>query len=194
MSGTPASNTRRALVGLRGWRPQRSSASNELGAQALLPRTPSAQRLELAHNVRVTAKRQIGVNAQRARRGAPLLQPSDLALREGFEDRVGQGRATPQRQRLAQASGRLGRSLLRRRLAALAHKWLETGRGRARRLRPARIGLPAPGAARPRGVKRATELTDMILKRLGGRRRQRIAHTASMSRSLAVGSLRCRGG
>jgi hypothetical protein len=75
-----------------------------------VPRTPSAQRLELAHNVRVTAKRQIGVNAQRARRGAPLLQPSDLALIEGFEDRVGQGRATPQRQRSRrQAAASAGR-------------------------------------------------------------------------------------
>jgi hypothetical protein len=45
-----------------------------------------------------------------ARRDAPLLQPSDLALREGFEDRVGQGRATPQRQRQRrQAAASAGR-------------------------------------------------------------------------------------
>jgi hypothetical protein len=58
--------------------------------------------LELPDEVRVAAHGQLGVGPGLERSPAPFLQPRDLGLRERLEREVGQWRAAPQPQRLAE--------------------------------------------------------------------------------------------
>ena len=74
----------------------------QLRAQALAQRVLGDQRLELGHELRAAPEREIGVEAVLERHQPQLLQAGDLALAERLEREVGQRRAAPQRERLAQ--------------------------------------------------------------------------------------------
>ena len=75
---------------------------HELGVGALAQRLLPRQRLELAHELGMAAEREVGVDPSLQAGQAELLQAGDLGLREGLVAEVGEGLATPKRQRLAQ--------------------------------------------------------------------------------------------
>ena len=104
--------------------PRSVQGQHELAAQALAQRMLGDQRLELAHHA-AAAQRQVGLDAIAHRIEPALLQPRDLGLRKRRKRQVRQGRAAPQRQRLAEAlAGRRGRALRKLR-TTLADQALE---------------------------------------------------------------------
>ena len=91
--------------------PRAVEREHELGAQALAQRLLPGQRLELAHELGMAAEREVGVDPSLQAGQAELLQAGDLGLGEGLVAEVGEGLATPERQRFG-----AGRPLLRPRL------------------------------------------------------------------------------
>ena len=75
---------------------------HKLGVGALAERLLPGQRLELAHELGMAAEREVGIDPSLQAGQAELLQAGDLGLREGLVAEVGEGLATPERQRLAQ--------------------------------------------------------------------------------------------
>jgi hypothetical protein len=76
---------------------------HQLAAQALAKRVLRDERLELRHQFVMAAERQLSVDAILDRRETKLLEPGDLALREGLVSQLGQRLPAPERKRLAQA-------------------------------------------------------------------------------------------
>ena len=134
------------------------------------------QPLELGHDVGVAAERQVGVDALLQRRGVPLLEPGDLGLRERLVGNVGQRRPAPQRERLAQPRGGVGGSLARERLATLVREPLETIHVELAVLHLEHVAAAPRLKSLPVAVvERATQLADVVLQHLRGRRRRRLA-------------------
>ena len=71
-------------------------------AQALAQRMLAHQRLQLGHDLGVTAERQVGLEPQLERDQPQLLQPRDLVARERLVLEIRQRRPPPERQRLTQ--------------------------------------------------------------------------------------------
>ena len=74
------------------------------------------ERLELGDELGVAPEREVGLDPLLERDGAELLEPRDLGLGERLVEEVGERRAAPERERLAQ------RALGRRRVAALERR------------------------------------------------------------------------
>ena len=82
---------------------------HELAAQALAQGMALDELLQLRHQLAVAAGGEVGLDARLERREPLLLQPRDRALRERRERLVAEGRAAPQRERIAQqAPGAVG--------------------------------------------------------------------------------------
>ena len=89
---------------------------HELRARALAQRLGGDQRLELGDELGVAPEREIRLDPLLERDGAQLLEPRDLGLGERLVEEVGERRAAPERERLAQrALGRGGISAFERR-------------------------------------------------------------------------------
>src|SRR5919197_208217 len=80
-----------------------------MAAQALAQRRLLDERLELASQVRVRAALEVGFDAFLERPQPQLLEVRDVRLREGLEGEVGEGRPTPQRERVPKLRGALVR-------------------------------------------------------------------------------------
>src|SRR5207248_11173614 len=74
---------------------------HEPAAQPLLERMLGDERLELADELGVAAEREVGLDPLEQRRQAKLVQALGLAACEPLEAKVGQGRATPELERLS---------------------------------------------------------------------------------------------
>ena len=99
---------------------------HELPAQALAQRVARHQGLELGHQLAVTSGEEIRLDAILERRGVQPLQRHDLGLRERLEREPGERRASPLRERGAQATrGALGQPRGERPPALVAQR-LET--------------------------------------------------------------------
>jgi hypothetical protein len=124
-------------------------------------------RLQLADQVGVAAARQVGVDALLERGEPQLVQPCDLGLRERLVGEVGERRAAPQRERLAQLLGRAGGL----RPARLAAQPLEQREVQLVALHVEHVAGRARG--QPLGAELAPQAHDVALDALGhgGRRR-----------------------
>ena len=78
---------------------------HQLAAQPLAQRVLSDERLELADELGAGTLLEVGVDALLERVEPQLRQPADLARRERLEGKVRQGRAAPERERVAQQLG-----------------------------------------------------------------------------------------
>src|SRR5437870_2301595 len=65
------------------------------------------ERLQLGHELAVTAEREVGIDAGLERRGPALVESRDLRLRPGLELQVGERLAAEQCPGLPEACGRL---------------------------------------------------------------------------------------
>ena len=74
-------------------------------AEALARRVPVCERRHLAQDLRRAAELQLGGEALLERDEPQLLEPGDLALRKRLEREVGERRATPEAERLAERGG-----------------------------------------------------------------------------------------
>ena len=106
-----------------------------LTAQALAQRMLGDQRLQLGGEQRVLAALEVGLDALLERQHAQLFQPPHLRLREGLVAELAQRRAAPQRERLLERLGRLGRAARGEQRAAFL---VAVGEALARRARPPR--------------------------------------------------------
>ena len=142
---------------------------HELAAQTLAQRVRRDQRLQLADQVGMPAAGQLGVDALLERRQPQLLEPQDLRLRERLVGEVGERRAPPQGQRLAQLRGgssglgppRLGAQALEHRDVQLVRFDVQHVAGRAR--------------GQPLGAELAPVAHDVALDALGRGGRRRLA-------------------
>ena len=75
---------------------------HQLGGEALVGRVLVHERLELGDEPAVLAERELGLDALLERGEAQLLEPRDRRRRERLVGEVGERRAAPQRERLAQ--------------------------------------------------------------------------------------------
>ena len=155
---------------------------HQLAAQPLAQRMLGDERVELADQLRVPARGEIGVDPLLERRPAQLLEPRDLGLRERLVGEVGERRAAPQRQRPPQRRGgavgigalRLADELLEAREVELRPVDLQGVAGRrgsragrrrapcaAARRRPARSWPAVGGGAAPHSasISRSVETT-----------------------------------
>ena len=99
---------RGAVGGERVGLPSRAvEREHELRARALAQRLGSDERLELRDELGVAAERKIGLDPLLERDRAELLEPRDLGLGERLVEEVGERRAAPERERLAERT--LGR-------------------------------------------------------------------------------------
>ena len=98
---------------------------HQLRAQAFTQRLLRDRCLELAHQRRVPAERQLGVDALFHGGEAKLLEPLHLDARERLELEIGEGPAAPQRLRLAKQRGGACRVSLRERRASCGDLLLE---------------------------------------------------------------------
>ena len=139
---------------------------HELRARPLAQRLGLDERLELGDELGVAAQREVGLDALLDDDGAQLLEPGDLRLRERLVDEVGERRAAPERERLAQrdlGGGRVAR--------------LERGppllRERDEAVHVDALGLElehvARRARRDDGAERLAELRDVDLDGVRGR-------------------------
>ncbi len=125
---------------------------------------------ELAEQVGVAAERQVRVDPSLEGNRALLLEPCDLRLCEVLVRDVGERRAAPEREPLAQARSGLGRAVVLERRRALADELLEAldvelaGLDAQRVRAPVRLKPPSLAVAQP-----APQLRDMVLQNLGGR-------------------------
>ena len=109
---------------------------HQLSVQALAPRVLARELSELADQFSVVAGGEVGLDPQLDRAEPLLLEPGDLVSREWFVGEVGERRAPPQPQRLAQDCARLVGLVCRERMTALRHQGLE----------PLRVELALPHA------------------------------------------------
>ena len=98
---------------------------HQLRAQAFTQRLLRDRCLELAHQRRVPAERELGVDALFHGGEAKLLEPLHLDARERLELEIGEGPAAPQRLRLAKQRGGACRVSLRERRAPCGDLLLE---------------------------------------------------------------------
>ena len=151
-------------------------SDHQLPAQSLAQRILSDQRLELAHQVAVAAERQIGVDAQLERDGTAFFQPGDLAPRERLVRDVRQRRSAPQRESLAQPSGRIGGAPVLQCRGRIADELLEAVEVKLTALHAKLIGVASRLQPLPRTVaERTTQLADVVLQHLHGRRGRSLA-------------------
>ena len=86
--------------------PRSVERKHQLAAKVLPQRMLRDQRLQLSHELLVTAECQIGVDPVEECREAELIQPFGFAERQTLQMHVGKRRAAPKRERLPQAPGR----------------------------------------------------------------------------------------
>ena len=91
-----------------GLAPRAIEGEHELPAQSLAQWVLGGERLELADELGVLARCEIGVDPLLQRAEAQLLELRRVRLRERLVGEVGQRRPAPQRERLAQPGGRGG--------------------------------------------------------------------------------------
>jgi len=164
---------RRERLGLT---PAAVEGEHPLAAQVLAQRVAGDERLELGHEVGVTAEREIGVDAPLERHGALLLEACDLGLRKGLVRDVGQRRASPQGERLAQEAGRVRGPAARERVPTLAQEPLEAIDVELAVLDPQRVAAPVRLEPVPFAVaERAPQAADVVLQHLRRGRRGRLA-------------------
>ena len=97
--------TRGAVRGERVGLPARAvEREHELRARALAERLGLDERLELGHELGVSAEREVRLDALLDRNRAELLEPRDLGLRERLVDEVGERRPSPESERLAKSA------------------------------------------------------------------------------------------
>ena len=75
---------------------------HQLRAEALAQRMTTREPFELRNDFRVTAERQVRLDAPLEGAQPQLLEPLDLGLREGLVGEVCERRASPESQRLAE--------------------------------------------------------------------------------------------
>ena len=103
------------------------------------------ERLELADELRAAAECKVGLDPLLERGEPELLETPDRGLRERLIRELGERRAAPQRERLAELLGRLRRLDAGRLLdEALEPVQVETRLARAARRSPAVASRPAP--------------------------------------------------
>ena len=136
---------------------------HQLAAKPLPERKPVDERLELGHEVSGASELEVGVDAALQGIEPQLLEAADLVLGEGLEGEVGEGRSSPERQRVAQQLHPFfGSRLTRVRAQALE----------ARQVEAARIDLQhVPGRSRLDRI-RAEQLAELGDEILEGRRRR----------------------
>ena len=129
---------------------------------------------QLADQRDVAPGGQVGLHAQLERLEALLLQPRDLRLREGLELQVGQRRAAPQRQRLAQQRRRLLRPPRSQRALPRLDVARETLRVELARTHAQPVARRR-GLHDPRVAERLAQARHVHLHRLGRARRRVLA-------------------
>ena len=136
---------------------------HELAAEPLAQRMLVDERLELADELGALPEPEVGLDALLQAGEAPLLQPGDLSLGPLLVGEVGERRAAPEGEGLAQRRGRAGRVAGRQRRAPGRRQLLEAveveppgrdvqevARGRGSRSRRRRRRRPAAPAAAAR--------------------------------------------
>ena len=160
---------------------------HELAAQALRQRVLGDQALELADELVGAAESEVRVDAILERGEVKLLEPTDLTLRPRLVGELGERRAAPEREGLAQALGsgrRLGPARLGDETLEAVQIEADPAR-RGARSRPGRVTITSsPSALRSW----ETYVCRTFAAVAGGRPAQR----SSISRSLATGSPACR--
>ena len=127
-------------------------AEHQLAAEPLAQRMLPHERLQLADDLGMTARGELGVDPLLERGQPQLLQPHDLRLGERLIREVRERRPAPQRQRLAQHL----RRALRIRAAGLRDKPLEPREVELGRIDPQHIARvrvssrPSPSSLRSR--------------------------------------------
>src|ERR671923_201963 len=138
---------------------------HQLLAKALAERILADERLELAHDLGVPARLEVGVDPLLEDGQPELLQAADLGLREGLERELAERRSAPEGERLAE----LRRPLVGRGRLRLGGQGLRPGR-----IEPARVDTEqVSGRLRHENVRpeQLPQLGDEVLK--GGRSRLR---------------------
>jgi hypothetical protein len=115
------------LVGRQriGLPPAAVEGDHQLLMQPFPQRVRGGQRLKLADHLGMTAERQIGVDPVLEDTDVQLLQPRDLRLRERFIAQVGEWRAAPEREGLAELVRRLPQLVRRQSLSSQPGQALE---------------------------------------------------------------------
>ena len=154
----------RRAVGLErlGLPPGAVEREHQLAAQALAQRVLGDERLELGHERRVPAERELGLDPLLERREPQLLEPLDGRARERLVREVGERRPAPEVERLAEQRGR-GRGVVVA-ASAPASAVRRSKRARSKRL----VAEPEDVAGRPRldrvgRAERAPQLGDLAL-------------------------------
>ena len=111
---------------------------------------------------RVPAERELGLDALLERGQPHLLEPLDRDLRERLVGEVGERRAAPERERLAQEIDAASRLAARERLARPRSFAARSGRGRASRARRG-SGIRAAASRSRLGAERLAQLGDLSL-------------------------------
>ena len=141
---------------------------HQLPAHAFTKRLGGDERLELGDELLVPSERQVRVDPVFERGEPELREPSGLAQRERLVDELGERRAVPEAERLAQA--RCSSQLLaaRERRAGLTDEALEASEVELlrRQLRHVALRVGANGRV---GAERLAQLRDVHLHGLGGR-------------------------
>ena len=119
------------------------------------------ERLQLGHELGVPAEGEVGLAAQLERVQPELLEAPRLGLGEGLGDHVGQRRAAPERQRLAQEP-RGGR---RRGVLGLGHERLEAAQVEVVAAEPEDVARLLR-LDRVRRRERLAQLRDVVLQRV----------------------------
>ena len=96
-----------------------------MAAQFLAQRVARNERLELAHKFRVSCARQVCCDALGQSAEPHLLETRAFATGEGLAFELGQGRASPERERVAQKGGAQIRVAGRELLPSVGHESLE---------------------------------------------------------------------
>src|SRR5215217_158980 len=129
------------------------------------------KRFQLADQLRVAAQRELGLDALLDGGQVKLLKPGDLALRKRLVRELGERRAAPQRERLAQQLQRPLRGPLDERPAALPQQTLEALHVKlagtdAHQIATATRNHDADGAVYPLYLERAAQPRDVYLQAL----------------------------
>jgi hypothetical protein len=142
---------------------------HQLSVQPLPQRVLGDERLELGHEIGVTAGGEIGVDPLLERGDPHLLHPRDLGLGESLVREVGERRPAPQRERLAERR----RRLLRTRAGGVRDEPLKAGDVELRRLELDRVAGRA--GDEPAVAELLAEPRDVDVDALCDRRRRRLA-------------------
>ena len=169
---------------------------HQLAVEVLAQRVQPDQRLQLGHQLVVAAEGQLGLDPGLGGGDLELLDPDQLRPGDvGRGGHVGQGRAAPQGERLAQQVGRPGRVAGGQGLAALAVQALEAVQVEALEVDPEQVAGVAgdQGAGRTgavAGLDRLAQGGDVVLERLLDRWRGLLApdgHDQLLGRDDLVG-------